>query len=140
MAVMFETAEGTMHVRRRGLDFEPGTPDWFKHLLARLCDANEVFNAYRMGRVNHNTSDLVLLVSDQDPEIKILPRAAFLKDLRARLGHLAPKLQIKMAHHSAHEVVKVPAEWDAMWIVVCLPQQEPIPCAVFSTPELVGTN
>lgn len=122
-----------------GLEFAPGTTDDSKKLVARLFTPTEIFSAYRMARTQLGTGDLVLCVSEQDPSgFEAEPRAAYIK--RARdLPKGVPLFMRRMAEDSAHKVMQLPAESDAIWLVIARgPQAMPVMCVIYSTPYEVA--
>jgi hypothetical protein len=122
-----------------GLDFAPGTTDDCKKLITGLFGPTEIFSAYRMARAQFGTGDLVLCVSEQDPSgFEAEPRAAYVK--RARdLSRGVPLLMRRMAEDSAHKVMQLPAESDAVWLVVVRgPQTVPVMCVLYATPYEVA--
>lgn len=138
---MLETAEGT--TLKKGLEFAPGTTEECKRLVARLFTPTDLFSAYRIGRTAFKTSDLVLVASDRDLSgLEAQPRVSYLSDLRMALGHHAPKTlpALGIAQQSAHAVVKLPFESDAMWLVVSRGQEMPIMCVIFATPYEVASG
>jgi hypothetical protein len=121
-----------------GLEFAPGTTDECKKLITRLFTPTEVFGAYRMARSELKTSDLVLLVSEQDPSgFQAEPRNAYVKRLREGQGERrgVPLLMRGLAEKSAHKVTKLPPEADAMWLIVARgPKAVPVMCVLFGVP------
>ena len=122
-----------------GLEFAPGTTDDCKKLVTRLFMPTEIFSAYRMARAQFGTGDLVLCVSEQDPSgFEAEPRIAYIK--RARdLPKGVPMFMRRMAEDSAHKVMQLPSESDAVWLVVVRgPQAMPIMCVLYATPYEVA--
>jgi hypothetical protein len=130
-----------------GLEFAPGTTDECKKLITRLFTPSEIFGAYRMARAQFKTGDLVLLVSEKDPSgFQAEPRSAYVKRLRETQGSRTgvPILMRGLAEKSAHKVVKLPFESDALWLIVARgPQAVPVMCVLFavqSESEAVAAN
>jgi hypothetical protein len=120
-----------------GLEFAPGTTDDCKRLIAGLFQPGEILGAYRQARGVFKTGDLVMVVAKSDPSgFNVEPRIAYLKRLRQVLGHHAastmPALGIN--DKSAHSVMKLPFETDAMWLIVTRGQELPVMCVLYSTP------
>jgi hypothetical protein len=119
----------------QGLEFAPGTTEECKKLVMGLVDPSAIFAAYRQGRLQFSTGDLVMTVSQQDPSgFEIESRAAYVKRVRA-VNKKVPILMRGLAEKSAHNVSQLPAEGDAMWFIVARgPQAVPIMCVLFSVP------
>jgi hypothetical protein len=86
--------------------------------------------------------DLVLAVSEQDPSgFRVEPRIEYLKNLRLALRSHAPKTMpsLGITHQSAHGVVQLPFEADAMWLVISRGQEIPVMCVLYTTPYEVST-
>jgi hypothetical protein len=129
-----------------GLDFAPGTTEECKKLVVGLFTPSEIFGAYRMARSQLKTSDLVLLVSKQDPsEFQAEPRSVYVKRLREVQGSKqkkgVPILMRGLAEKSAHAVMKLPAESDALWLLVVRgPKEVPVMCVLYATPYEAEPN
>ena len=73
-----------------GLDFAPGTTDDCKRLVSRFfSDPKVLLGAYRNACDEFDTSDIVLLFSDQDPTIRGASRIAYCNYLRKVFGERA---------------------------------------------------
>ncbi len=107
-----------------GLDFAPGTTDDCKKLV-RNISPDDLFNAYRLGRHSYNTGDLVVVVDNEDHEnFQAWPRSEYVK----RAVH---NEAFTIAKQSAHQVMLLPAESDAFWLVVEVRQlQIPVMCVL----------
>jgi len=126
---------------KTGLEFAPGTTDECKRLIGRLFTPTELFGAYRTGRNTFKTSDLVLVAAENDLSgIEVQPRTAYVKKLREGMGAKAPVMlkALTLAQKSAHAVVQVPPDSDAMWLVVARGQQLPLMVVIFTTPYEVA--
>ena len=126
-----------------GLEFAPGTTEDCKRLVARLFQPGEILGAYREGREKFKTGDLVLLVSESDPSgFAVEPRIAYVKRLREALGANAKKTLpvLGIAQKSAHGVVRLPFETDAMWLVIARGKDMPSMCVLFTTPYEVAAG
>ena len=124
-----------------GLEFAPGTTDDCKRLVGGLFKPGEILGAYRQAREHFKNGDLVLAVSKSDPSgFRIEPRIEYLKGLRKVLGSHAPRVlrALGLAHQSAHGVMRLPAESEAMWLVISRGQELPVMCVLFTTPYEVS--
>lgn len=101
---------------RTGLEFAPGTTDASKRLVGKLLKPEVIMSAYRAARDECNTNDIVLHLSDRDPEIRGGTRIEFCKHLQRLFGKRAP--DFKMWHRSAQSVMQLPGDSDAMWLVI----------------------
>ena len=122
---------------KTGLEFAAGTTNDCKELVQRLFEPQEILGAYRDARRHFNTGDLVLVASESDPSgFEATPRIQYIKNLRAILGHLAPRALAAAAitERSAHGIVQLPFENDAMWLVVIRHQQLPIMVVIYASP------
>lgn len=128
---------------KTGLEFASGTTEDSKRLVARLFSPGDILGAYRAARQQFKTGDLVLEVSEQDPSgFKATPRAEYLKHLRHILGAHAPKIMstLGIANRSAHGVVQLPFESDAMWLIVLRGSDLPCMCVIFAVPYSVASG
>lgn len=125
---------------RTGLEFHPGTTDNEKRLIGRLYPPETILGSYRNAREISGTSDIVLYGSDQSPDILGGPRVAYARDvLAARFGKRAS--EFRMWAHSAHSVMKLPADSEAMWLVVEVNGLDlPIMCVIWAMPFKVEAN
>lgn len=119
----------------QGLEFAPGTTDECKKLVMGLVDPGAIFAAYRQGRLQFSNSDLVMTISQQDPSgFEIEPRTAYVKRVRA-VNKKIPLLMRGLVEKSAHNISKLPAEGDALWLIVARgPQAVPVMCVLFAVP------
>jgi len=120
-----------------GLEFAPGTTDDCKKMIARLFKPTEILGAYRHARASFKTGDLVMVGSEADPSgFNVEPRTEYLKRLRVVLGAKAPRamMALGITHKSAHSVVKLPFEADAMWLIVTRGKDMPIMAVLFAAP------
>jgi hypothetical protein len=117
------------------LEFAPGTTDDCKRLVEKLFQPGEILGAYRQARGLFKTSDLVLAVSEKDPSgFRVEPRMVYLETLRRALGLHAPKMMnaLVIAQRTAHAVVKLPFESEAMWLIVSRGKELPVMCVIYS--------
>lgn len=122
---------------KTGLEFAPGTTDDCKRLVAGLFQPGEILGAYKQARAAFKTGDLVLVVAQSNPDgFNIEPRIAYLKRLRQVLGAHASRTMpaLGINEKSAHKVVQLPFEADAMWLLVTRKQEIPVMCVLFTTP------
>ena len=129
----------------KGLEFAPGTTDECKRLVQTLLNPAELFGAYRQARTMFKTGDLVLRISEQDPSgFEAETRTAYVKRLREFQGPKGiPLLMRGIAEKTAHSIVKLPFESDAMWLIVVRgPKAVPLMCVIYATPYQmsVGAN
>lgn len=118
-------------MHQTGLEFAPGTTEECQRLVAQLFQPGEILAAYKQARTTFRTGDLVLSVSEQDPSgFEAEPRIAYTKRLQK-----IPLLMRGLADRSAHSVVKLPFEADAMWLIVVRgPQEVPVMCVIYAAP------
>jgi hypothetical protein len=124
-----------------GLEFAPGTTEDCKRLIDRLFEPGDILAAYKAGRQAFHTGDLVMVGSEADPSgFNVEPRTAYLKRLRQVLGSKASKTMpaLGIANKSAHSIVQLPFEADAMWLIITRGQEIPIMCVLFTTPYEVS--
>lgn len=125
-----------------GLEFAPGTTEDCKKLVSNLFDPGEILGAYRMAREQFKTSDIAIVVSERDPSgFNAMTRIEFVKRLRAETGRNAPKLlsALTMAQRTAHNIMKLPSESEAMWLVIDRGRENvPVTCVIFSAPYEVS--
>lgn len=125
---------------KTGLEFAPGTTDECKRLIGGLFPPTDILSAYRTARSAFNTGDLVVSVSEHDPSgFEAEPRSAYVKRLRDTRGAV-PLLMQGLAERSAHGIVQLPFEADAMWLIVVRGMQAvPVMCVIYATPyEVAG--
>ena len=119
-----------------GLEFATGTTDASKALVGRLVTPTELFGAYRAARSQFKMGDLVLRISEQDPSgFEAEPRIAYVKRLREANAGKMPFLLRGLEAQSAHGVVQLPFESDAMWLVIVRgPKEIPVTCVIYAVP------
>jgi len=129
---MLEAVQGT--TLKTGLEFAPGTTEECQRLVSTLFAPGEILSAYRSARSAFKTGDLVIRVSEQDPSgFEAEPRADYVRRLRERGG--VPTLMRGIVERSAHSVVRLPFESDAMWFIVVRGMQAvPVMCVLFAAP------
>ena len=117
-----------------GLDFAPGTTDDCKRLVAKFfSDPKVLLGAYRNACAEFDTSDIVLLFSDQDPTIRGARRMEYCAHLKNVFGTRASGF--KMWGTSAHSMMKLPQDSEAMWLVVDVRGMDlPIMCVIYAVP------
>lgn len=124
-------------MRKTGLEFMPSTTEDAKRLVGRLFTPADIFGAYRDARAAFKTGDIVLVAAESDASgFEARPRVEFLRQLRQVIGSRADQvLSIHaIAHRSAHQMMRLPFESDAMWVVVLRGQDVPSMSVIFATP------
>jgi hypothetical protein len=120
-------------MRQTGLEFAPGTTDDCKRMVQRLLTPESIMAAYRNARSECRTSDIVLFLSDQDPTIHGGARTEYCKHLQKVFGKAAPGF--RMWAHSAHSVMKLPNDSEALWLVIDVRQADvPVMCVIYAVP------
>jgi hypothetical protein len=118
---------------KTGLEFAPGTTDDSKRLIHKLLTPESILTAYRTARSECRTGDIVLHMSDQDPIIRGGTRIEFCKHLQERFGKAASGF--RMWQHSAHAVMKLPKDSEALWLVIEANGLDvPVMCVIYATP------
>lgn len=110
-----------------------GIPQPVQEGIMHLLPPKNLLSAYYIGRARHNTGDIVLVVSADDPEnITPFPRSAYVRDaLKNDMARQAP-----IAKESAHQVAKFPTVSDlsAFWLVFEVRGYPmPIMCVLYET-------
>ncbi len=122
---------------RTGLEFAPGTTPDCKRLVGRMFKPVDIISAYRTAREACGTGDIVLATSDQVGHIEYMSRLDYAKHLKNVFGDKASGF--KMWTHSAHSIMKLPAESEAMWFVIDVAgMPTPAMCVIYATPYAVG--
>lgn len=126
---------------KTGLEFAPGTTDECKKMVGGLVNPSDILGAYRAARAELKTGDLVISVLESDPSgFEAETRTAYIKRVRQSRGKV-PLLMHGLTEKSAHGVVKLPFESDAMWLIVVRgPQAVPIMCVIFASPYEVAAT
>ena len=124
---------------RTGLEFATGTTDDCKRLVTKLFGPEEILGAYREGRRSFKTGDLVLVTQEENPSgFEVMPRVAYIARLREGAPKILPVLAI--AHKSAHQIVSLPFEAEAIWLVILRRGQPSVDVVIFTTPYEVATE
>ena len=119
-----------MHLKT-GLDFAPGTTEDCKKIVGQLLTPPAILAAYRTARNECGTSDIVLVVSDQSPDISGGSRREYAQHLWRAFGPRAREFGI--FNNSAHSVMSLPDEEEAMWLVVTIKGVElPLMCVIYA--------
>jgi hypothetical protein len=118
---------------KTGLEFAPGTTEKSKKMVGQMFPAEALLSAYRTARGAANTSDIVLVTSDQSPDISGGTRMEYCRHLKKVFGTRASAF--RMWSDSAHSVMKLPPDSEAMWLVVDV-RGAPLPvmCVIYATP------
>lgn len=117
-----------------GLEWAPGTDPECKQTISRLLKPGQILGLYRDARVALGTGDLVLVVTDEGPVMQTRERC--IKNLKHALGVRA--LEFRLAHESAHKVVKLPSEDEAMWVIVEMTDRYVPPTVIWVLPYEVS--
>jgi hypothetical protein len=128
---------------KTGLEFDPGTTNDCKALVERLFQQEDILSAYQSARAHFKTGDLVLRVSEQNPSgFEAEPRIEYIRKIREVRGEKGiPLLMRGIVEKSAHGVVRLPFEADAMWLIVVRgPQEVPAMCVIYAAPYEVSVN
>lgn len=122
-------------MRKTGLEFGRGTTEACKKVIAQLgLQPGEILQQYRAARDIAKTGDLVLQVSDSDPSaIKAEPRLECVRRLKQIYGSRPIPLLMRRIEESAHKVVEMPFEAEAMWFIVHRGQKDaPVMCVIYA--------
>ena len=115
------------------LDFAPGTTDDCKRLVQQHLTPNDLFDAYRLARHTYSSGDIVLVIAAHDPEIiNGFPRSEYIKSALGR-NTRAQLAVLGIANRSAHQVMMLPADSDAFWLVIEKRGQLPIMVVLHAT-------
>ncbi len=128
---------------KTGLEFAPGTTDDCKRLVAQLFQPSEILGAYRAARDALKTSDLVLVASESNPSgFNIEPRLEYVGRIRQAMGANASNTipVLGIAQKSAHGVMRLPFESEALWLVIVRGRDMPVMCVLFTTPYEVAVS
>lgn len=124
---------------KTGLEFEPGTTDDCKRLVGKMFPPTALLSAYRNARETFKTSDIVLVASDQSPDISGGTRMEYAKHLKQTFGARASAF--KMWAKSAHSVMRLPSESEAMWLVLEVRGAAlPVMCVIYTTPYEIAAS
>jgi hypothetical protein len=118
---------------KTGLEFAPGTTEDCRKLVGQL-PPDALLNAYRVARESYKTNDIVLvMMPDESAEIHGGPRFEYAKHLDRVFGSKASAFGVHSS--SAHSVMKLPRDSDAMWLVIDVQNADlPIMCVIYATP------
>lgn len=118
---------------RTGLGFGAGTSEDCKRLVQQLFQPEALFSAYRTARDAYRTNDIVLVASDRHPDVLGGTRWAYARHLHQIFGKRAT--EFRMVSESAHEVMSLPRDSDAMWLVIDLQGADlPVMCVIYAIP------
>lgn len=130
---------------KTGLEFAPGTTDDCKRLVGRMFTPTDILGSYRQARAQFRHGDVVLVAAEWDGSgFQAMPRLEYVKQIRESLGANAAKMMpvLTIAHKSAHAVLMMPFETDAMWLVINRKGMVPVMAVLYATPyevEVEGT-
>ena len=126
------------------LEFAPGTTEDCQRLAMRLFQQPaEVLGAYRRGRGQLQSSDLVLVTAMHDPSgFEVMRRSHYVERLRSGLGPNGAKMlrTLGVANRSAHQVASLPKEADAMWLIVNRKDAMPVMIVLFAAKFATGAD
>jgi len=117
------------------LEFAQGTADDSKKLIGKLFTPTDLLSAYRTARLQLQTSDIVLQVSEQDPSgFEARTRAQYIAQAKAlNSGRPLPILLRGIVEQSAHAVATLPPEADAWWLILVRGLQAvPVMCVIYA--------
>jgi len=122
------------------LAYGRGTPPQMQHLLNRMCNPASLLDAYRSSREALGTGDLVIAINALDPSrFQIEPRSVVIERMQRLARPGAPRLISGLEQMSAHEAERLPAEEDAMWVIILRGEKEmPAACVVYAIRRAVG--
>lgn len=125
-----------------GLEFAPGTTEDSQKLVTDLYPPEVILSAYKTACVDKQSRDIVLVGSDNSPDLHGGTRAEYVEHLRRMFG--LRSMAFRMCHESAHSITKLPADTDAMWLVVQTKKAPmPIMCVLYAIPyvaEAIDAN
>jgi hypothetical protein len=124
-------------MRKTGLEFASGTTEDCQKLIARLFRPAELLGSYQHARRLFNSSDIVLVSDEIDPaDLTAWPRRKYIQQLRVNLGQHAKRVLpfLTMNTKSAHQIVRMPLDSDAFWLVIERRFETPIMCVLFANP------
>lgn len=122
------------------LVLSPGTSERMQK-VARSIPPYDLLKAYREAKRAFGTSDVVLVVADEDAEGFVAkPRTAYVDEAfrRWKADMLAAH---PLAKESAHKRMKMPVEADAFWLVVEFHETGEVGCCAIGAvvvPEIVS--
>ena len=119
------------------LDFAPGTTEDCQRLAFRLFqEPRKVLKRYRTFRRQFGTSDLVLETEESDPSgFNGMTREYYVNSKLRSLGQGGAKLAALLGiDQSAHQVVSLPPESDAFWLIINRRDALPVMIVLFAAP------
>lgn len=122
---------------KTGLEFANGTTEDCQKLVVSMFKPSELLGWYKDARRLYKSSDVVLVTDATDPSgVKAWPRAKYIEQLRVSMGRNAERLMpsLTMSTKSAHQIVRMPGDSDAFWLVIARGNQIPIMCVLFANP------
>lgn len=111
------------------LEFAPGTGDVARK-LAEALPPDTMMAAYRMAKQSLKTTDIVLVIGDREPVgFQGMTRADYIK---LALGRNGPKQlrALPIANATAHQIMKLPVESNAFWLVIQHSVEGPVACVI----------
>lgn len=122
---------------KTGLEFASGTTDDCKRLVGRMFTPTDILGAYRQARAQLRHGDIVLVAAEYDGSgFQAMPRLDYVKQIRESMGAKAPAMlgALTIASKSAHSLLKMPFEAEAMWLVINRRGMVPIMAVLYATP------
>lgn len=122
---------------KTGLEFAPGTTNDCKRLVLRLFQPSDILGSYRTARQALKTGDLVLVTQERDPSgFEVMPRAEYVGKVRRAMGSSGARMMhtLGVANKSAHGVVQMPFDSEALWLIVLRGRELPIMCVLYAVP------
>jgi len=107
-----------------------------------LFSPSDILVAYREARERFKTGDIVLVASETDPSgFSAQARSSYAQDLKRKMaGKKIPFFAEALVQSSAHSIVQLPVEGDAMWLVVTRGKDIPAMVVIFATPYEVAAS
>jgi hypothetical protein len=110
----------------------PGTSPKMKK-IAESLPPYDLLKAYREARHTFNTSDIVVVVSQGDVEgFQVFPRSTYVEQAFRRWNEVQ-RAAHPLAKEAAYKRLQMPAEAQAFWLVVEMPESESVGCCAIGT-------
>ena len=108
----------------------PGTSDQMKK-ATQAIPPYDLLKAYRDAQALFNTHDIVLVLSEVEPEgFTAMPRSAYIEQAFRRWSPAQLKIH-PLTKEPAHKKLKVPADTPAWWLVIEYPDAQAVGfCAI----------
>jgi hypothetical protein len=110
----------------------PGTSPNMKK-IAESLPPYDLLKAYREARHAFGTSDIVLVISEGNLEgFQAFPRSAYIEQAFRRWNE-TQRAAHPLAKDPAHKRMQMPADAQAFWLVVEMPEQQAVGCCAIGT-------